>query len=169
MTDIEKNILIPAQVSQFDPSSKTWVYQSSRPFNDDELIKIQTEIDQFTKQWTAHNMELRAAGFVFAKRVIVLMVDESHTGASGCAIDKSLHFIQGIEADYGVELFDRMLVHYADENGWHTTKLSLLSDLIAQNLITKHTRVLDPMVYTKSDYEGRFVTTIADCWMTQFV
>ena len=45
-------------------------------------------------------------------RFIILIVDESHAGASGCSIDKSVHFMQQLEQEYGINLFDRFNLAY---------------------------------------------------------
>lgn len=164
-----ENNSIEKLIADFDPASKVWVYQSSRPFTSAEENEISQALQSFTKQWAAHNIQLKATGFIVESRVIVLMVDETHTDASGCSIDTSVHFIQGLENEYGVELFDRMIVHYRDVEGWHTTTLSTLPDLISQHLISKSTIVINPLVATKEEYQHSFVTRIEDCWMMQLV
>ena len=98
-------------MENFSPQSKVWVYQSSRPFSDSEIIALNNKLKQFSVQWTAHNQQLLASGNVMYDRFIVLMVDESQTMASGCSIDTSVHFIKQLEQDYKIELFNRTIVN----------------------------------------------------------
>lgn len=161
--------IINELMNDFDPASKVWVYQSSRPFTAEEEQEIGERLLQFTRQWAAHNIQLKATGSIVASRAIVLMVDETHTDASGCSIDTSVHFIQSLENEYGIELFNRMIVHYRDSQGWHTTTLPTLSDLIAQGLISRSTTVMDPLVTDKRSLQSGFITTIENCWMVQFI
>ena len=89
-------------------TSKTWIYQSNRAFTPEEAIEIQNHIHVFCRNWVSHSNELKAAGQLINNRFIVLMVDESKAGASGCSIDKSVHFIKSIGSKYQTEMFDRM-------------------------------------------------------------
>ena len=81
---------------QLAAASKVWMYQSSRPLSPEEQQRINVEMQAFARQWTAHNQQLKAWGGVLEDRVLVLMVDETVAGASGCSIDKSVHFMQDL-------------------------------------------------------------------------
>jgi hypothetical protein len=61
------------------------------------MLKLKTSINCFSNfciQWTAHGANLKAYGEVRHHRFIVMIVDETAAGASGCSIDKSIHFIR---------------------------------------------------------------------------
>lgn len=83
--------------TNYSPDSKVWIYQSSRPFTEEEISAINDQLAIFTKQWTAHNAQLQAQGNIIEDRLILLIVDETHTAASGCSIDTSVHFIKSLE------------------------------------------------------------------------
>ena len=68
-------------------SSKVWLYHSDRVFTDDESREIKIRIKEFTQSWISHNQALKAHGDLLYNRFAVLIVDESHAGASGCSID----------------------------------------------------------------------------------
>ena len=89
-------------------STRVWIYQSNKPFDDAALPQLKEYVDRFAQNWVSHNRQLRAHGDVLHNRFIVLMVDESQADASGCSIDKSIHFLKQIENAYSVDLFDRM-------------------------------------------------------------
>lgn len=146
----------------FSPQSKVWIYQTSRPFTEIEAKEINGQLNIFTKQWTAHNLQLKAEGFLFENRVIVLMVDESLTNASGCSIDKAFGFIQELENKYKVELLNRMIVNYFNGNEWLTTGLHEI------NLLDENTLVIDPLVNNKFDFDSRFVAPLKNTWMLQY-
>ena len=65
--------------TNYSPDSKVWIYQSSRPFTEEEIIAINDQLAIFTKQWTAHNAQLQAQGNIIEDRLILLIVDETHT------------------------------------------------------------------------------------------
>src|SRR5215467_9021763 len=96
----------------FSPQSRVWLYLSSHEFTDQETMELNELLKQFCVEWTAHGTNLFARGEVLHGRFIMLMVDETNAGASGCSIDKSVHFIQAIEKKYDTQLFNRMLVAF---------------------------------------------------------
>lgn len=162
-------LIVPAAISTFAPESKVWMYQSSRPFTAAEITEINTRLSAFAEQWTAHNKQLQAAGFVMLDRIIVLMVDESKTMASGCSIDTSVHFIQSLEKQYHIDLFDRMLVNYFDGEQWHTTHLHNLRDNMQSGAITPETPVVNPLVQTRSAFMEGSIVPARDCWIGDFL
>lgn len=160
---------LPEQIVGMDPNTRVWIYQSSRPFTTEESIEIDMQLQAFAKTWTAHNQQLQAAGFLQFNRVIVLMVDESHTSASGCSIDTSTHFIQSLEKKYGVELFNRMLVYYQVNGEWEQTNLRDLRELVSQSKVSDQTTVINPLVQNKSAFDSGFITSAAECWIADFL
>jgi hypothetical protein len=151
------------------PQSKTWVYQSSKPFTIVEVNELNVLLADFAKQWTAHNQQLQAAAFVFEDRFLVFMVDETMTNASGCSIDKSVHFLKTLEKTYQTELFNRMLVNYTSNGKITTTKLFALDKLLAAGLISKDTLVYDPLVNTKHAFDEKFLIPLNNSWVKNFV
>ena len=55
--------------------SRVWIYQSNRSFTDDEINKINLQISDFLKSWTAHGNDLQAAFLIKYKRFIILSID----------------------------------------------------------------------------------------------
>jgi len=153
----------------FSPDSKVWIYQSSRPFSIDEIKELNLLLSVFAKQWTAHNAQLNAEGTVIEDRLIMLIVDESHTAASGCSIDTSVHFIKSVEKKFGIDLFDRTLVNFYHDGSLSSTHLQELPKLYAQKLLNEDTLVLDPLVNSKSSFDVNFKTTIGNSWIKNFL
>ncbi|MEL6976420.1 MAG: ABC transporter ATPase, partial [Bacteroidota bacterium] len=67
--------------------SRVWIYQSNRSFTEAEITEIKEGLAQFLTQWTAHGSELKAGFTIKYKRFIVIALDQSLAGASGCSID----------------------------------------------------------------------------------
>jgi hypothetical protein len=154
------NSILP---QHFSPASRIWIYQSSRPFNDQEIPAIENELRAFAKQWTAHNVQLEAGGFVFKDRIIILIADESRNAASGCSIDTSVHFLKGLEQKYNTDLFNRMLVNYLKADELVTIPLHEAA------ILSEETLVIDPLVSTKEEFDKRFITPFGDSWIRQQV
>ncbi len=153
----------------FSPDAKVWIYQSSRPFNAEEVAELNLLLADFAGKWTAHNQQLQATAYLLEERIIVLMVDETHTLASGCSIDTSVHFIQSLEAKFHVTLFDRMLINYKTNGAVHTTTLSALEALAAEGKINAATLIYNPLVHSKFELDTVFLVPLSESWVAGFI
>lgn len=155
--------------TNYSPDSKVWIYQSSRPFTEEEISAINDQLAIFTKQWTAHNAQLQAQGNIIEDRLILLIVDETHTAASGCSIDTSVHFIKSLEKKFNVDLFDRTLVNFYRDGTLSSVHLQDLPELFAAHVINEETMVIDPLVNSKATFDTNFKTALGNSWMKNFL
>jgi hypothetical protein len=149
----------------FSDQSRVWIYLSNRAFTDNEVLELHQLLQQFCIQWTAHGSNLKAHGEVLHHRFIILMVDETAAGASGCSIDKSIHFIQQIEKEYGVQLFNRMIFAWKAGEEVHLSNLNDLQKLFDERMINRETIVFDTVLTSKKDFDNRFQTILGNSWM----
>lgn len=149
----------------FSPESRVWIYQSSRPFSDDEIAAINQASVQFTTQWTAHNKQLKAWGGIVEDRILVLMVDESAEGASGCSIDSSVHFVQQLGQAYGTDFFNRLLVTYRTPNGWETDGVTELEEKYGKGEVHDDALVINTLVSNKAELDTRFEIPLRESWL----
>ena len=98
--------------SSLPDDARIWIYQANRPFQEEELEQLKPALDNFLKQWTAHGQDLNAAYDLPYNRFIVIGLDQSVAGATGCSIDSSVHFIQSVEKMFDIDLMDKMNVTY---------------------------------------------------------
>src|SRR5690606_32974224 len=98
----------------YSPQSKVWIYQSNRLFSNTDLDYLHTVLNTFVQNWSAHNHNLKAGYEIRHQRFIVLIVDETQTGASGCSIDKSVHLMKQIEEHLSIDLFDRFQIAWKE-------------------------------------------------------
>jgi len=150
-------------------NSKVWIYQSNRPFTEEELIKLQPILAQFANQWVSHNRQLKSFGQVFHNQFVVLMVDETQAGASGCSIDSSVHFMKKIEDDFQVNLFDRMRFTFKDGDQIKTASRDEFSKLYAAGTINDETMVFDTLVKTKKDFQEALTKRLGESWHKRMV
>jgi len=155
--------------NDLDPQSKVWLYASDRLLSEIETEQINERILTFTKQWTAHDVALKGTGKVIFNRFIVLAVDESHTNASGCSIDKSVHFIKGIEKEYGLNLFDRLKIYYQQDNGMNAFHFNDLKDVLAKNQISEDTLIFDTTITKLDQLQIGFVKEASKSWLGKFM
>ena len=150
-----------------NPEARVWIYQSNTVLNDAQLAEITAILQQFTNSWTAHNQELKAYFEIKYNRFIVLIVDETQAGASGCSIDKSVHLMQELEKKFQINLLDRFNIAYKENGLVKSVDRSGFEELIKTGAVTSATQVFNNMVNNYQDYQNKWETTVADSWHSQ--
>lgn len=152
---------------QLHPQSRVWVYQASRALLPQEVAAVDQALEQFTAGWTAHDKALKAYGKVHHARFIVLMVDETQATASGCSIDKSVRFLQAVEDQLGISLFDRLFLACQTATGIEAIHRNDLEDALRQGIITADTLVFNNMVQTRAEWETGWQIPLRQSWAWQ--
>jgi hypothetical protein len=154
-----------ANSPEFSPDSRVWVYSCNRSLTDAESAEVQNQLDSFCKQWTAHNQALMATAEVFNHQFVILMVDETQAGASGCSIDKSVHFLEGLGAALKVDFFERMRFAWVGENDeMHFANQAELSAAVKDQRITGDTLMANTMVLNKRDLAEKWLVPFQQSW-----
>ena len=146
-------------------SSKIWIYQSSRDLTDDEVKDIFESGKSFVNSWTAHNNALKGSISIQHNRFLILAVDEEHASASGCSIDKSVQFIREIEAEYSVDLFDRMKLAYMKEDQIQTVDHKDLRDAMESAELDEDDTVFNNLVETVGQWRKAWRVPFKMSWM----
>jgi len=152
---------------QFSENSRVWVYQADRKLSDAEARQIKDELDSFTISWTAHNNQLKAKAELRYNRFIVLIVDESQAGASGCSIDKSVRFINHLEEEFGIRLLDRFNLAYREGNEVLSAPRHDFEAMLKQGSINKNTIVFNNMVQNLRELQTKWEVPFKDSWHIQ--
>lgn len=152
---------------QFSENSRVWVYQANRELSAAEVKQIKTGLDNFTIGWTAHNNQLLAKSEIRYNRFLVLIVDESHAGASGCSIDKSVRFMQQLEQEFGINLFDRFNLAYRDGADVLSAPRLAFEEKIKQKEIGTQTIVFNNMVQNLKELNTKWEVPFKDSWHIQ--
>jgi hypothetical protein len=158
--------MLPTDLS---PTSRVWVYQANAPFASSEVEAVTTHLAAFAQQWVSHNNQLRAGAAVLHDRFVVLAVDESQSGASGCSIDSSVNFLKKLGTHYERDLFDRLRFSYEKNGVVHTVGKDEFAALYAQGEINSETIVFDPLVKTLGELSAAFRKPLKDSWHARFV
>lgn len=152
---------------QFSENSRVWVYQADRQLSNNEVEEIKVLLNNFTTSWTAHNNQLKATTEVRYNRFLILIVDESHAGASGCSIDKSVHFMQQIESHFKINLFDRFNLAYREGHEILSAPRNAFEEKLKQGAINTNTIVFNNMVQNLADLNNKWEVPFKDSWHIQ--
>jgi hypothetical protein len=152
---------------EFSSHSRVWVYQSDRKLTDAEALQIQVQLDNFATGWTAHNNQLLAKAEIRYNRFLILIVDESQAGASGCSIDKSVNFIKQLEQQFGINLFDRFNLAYRDGEEVLSVPRHQFEELLKTGKINTETVVFNNLAQNLTELQTKWEVPFKDSWHIQ--
>jgi ABC-type uncharacterized transport system ATPase subunit len=158
--------LLPAD---FSPTSRVWIYQANRPFNERETIEINEQLDQFASQWLSHGARVAGWAKLLFNQVIVVMADESATGVSGCSTDSSVRIMKSLERQYEVNLFDRLLLGFVVNDKIQLLPLAQIGYAFEKGFINEDTLYLNNTVLTKEEMEKHWLIPVKDSWVMKKV
>lgn len=150
-------------------TSRIWIYQANRSFNQEELVNLQCELDDFIQNWTAHGGELKAGYEIPYNRFIVIGLDQAQNAASGCSIDASVHFIQHLEKKYDVVLLDKMNVSYKQGEYVAYKPLMDFKKMAKQKAVSEKTIVFNNLVTNKAEYKEHWEVPASESWHSRFM
>lgn len=150
-------------------SSKVWIYQANRSFSASEIEEINSKLDVFIANWTAHGSDLKAGFDIRYKRFIILALDQDLQAATGCSIDASVHFIQGLEKDYNVDLMDKMNVSYKQGEFIAYKNLTDFRIMAKQKAVSKNTIVFNNLVTNIAELNENWEVPASDSWHNRFL
>jgi len=151
----------------FSENSRVWIYQSDKQLSDEQTAALQQQLNSFTTGWTAHNSQLKAKAEIRYNRFIILIVDESQAGASGCSIDKSVNYMKQIEQQFGINLFDRFNLAYRSGKEIVSVPRHTFEELLAKKIIDANTIVFNNMVQNLTDLGNKWEVPFKDSWHNQ--
>lgn len=155
--------------TELPATSRVWVYTASRQLSEAEQGEIQTHLAHFVQEWTAHRQALEAMAEIRHGRFLLLAVDESQAGASGCSIDASVRFLQALGQQYKVDFFDRMTFFADNGEGFLPYVQDSFADAYRRGELSDNSLVIDPLVNTKAQLDAAFVKPLKDSWHKRFV
>lgn len=150
-------------------SSRIWIYQCNRSFSENELIELKALLNNFLTQWTAHGADLKAGYEIRYRRFIVIGLDQALNSASGCSIDASVHFIQGLAQKFDVDLLDKMNVSYKQGEYVAYKPLKDFKRMAKERAVSKNTVVFNNLVATKQEYLEHWEVPASESWHARFM
>ena len=150
-------------------TARIWIYQCNRSFSESELAEAKSLLDDFLTQWTAHGTDLKAGYDIPYKRFIVIGLDQSLNGASGCSIDASVRFIQNLEQKFQVDLLDKMNVSYKQGEFVAYKPLKDFKRMAKERAVSKNTVVFNNLVATKAEYLEHWEVPASESWHARFL
>lgn len=149
-------------------SARIWVYQSNRKFTPEEIAYASARLTAFCEQWNTHGALMPSSFELLHDQFIVLAVDESKLGASGCSIDSSVRTLREIEQKLNISLLDQGKVSFISDGQVITSKLQEVKDYIKAGNLQEDTRIFNPLINRKEDLSEKWIIPAKDSWLKKY-
>ncbi len=162
--------LITKLPANFPDSSKAWVYQSSRDFQEHEILEIKEQLDHFTLQWESHGVAVEGFGDVFFGNTLIFVANEPISGVSGCSTDGMVRLVKSIERQYTTSMFDRLsLMFYTPKEKYERLPLHQVDYALEKGYITADTLYFNVSVHNYKELKTDYIIPLKDSWIADQV
>jgi hypothetical protein len=94
--------------------ARVWCFAAEPEPGPRETARILDAMHEFVDQWTAHRENLSGAVDWWHQRFLLVGLDETRIGASGCSIDALMARLAELESELGILLTESSPVWYRD-------------------------------------------------------
>ncbi len=157
------------QYKDLPNTARVWVYQSDRPFAQEEVELISAKAIMFIDQWTRHGDDLKGSFTIKYNQFLVIAIDENFNSASGCSIDASVRFVKSLQEELEIDLMDKMNVSFKDGENINIVKLTDFQQYAKEQKITSNTIVFNNMIDTKEAFENNWEVPAQESWHKRFL
>jgi hypothetical protein len=151
-------------------SSRVWVFGSDRPLSEAGTEALLKGVDEHLAVWKAHGAPLTVSREWRDGHFLVVAVDQSTAGATGCSIDGLFRVLQGLERELGANLVGGGRVFYRDNHGQvRAVTRPEIPKLAAEGAITKDSVVFDTSLIDLGAWRAHFERPAKDTWVGELI
>ena len=150
-------------------NERIWIYTLSKELSIEQLVDFKNHCQNFVSGWTAHDVSLDANFELYQNRLLIFKVNEEKYNASGCSIDKQVRFVKELEQAFSLELLNRLLVAYENNNQVEVVKASQIKELLADNIISGNTLVFDNTITESKQLETNWKQPLHHTWLQKYL
>jgi len=149
-------------------TARVWIYQADKKLSAEEIAIIRETLEKFTADWAAHGAPLKSSFKILHDQFLILAVEESYNQASGCSIDSSVHVIQKLSNELGVDFFNRTKVAFVINDEVYLESLNELKEKVKEGLIKKDTLTFNNLVKSKKELEASWMVPAGQTWIDRY-
>lgn len=151
--------------TDFSPTSHVWIYQSNRPFSQEEEMEINEQLHNFYTQWKSHGVDVKGWAKLLFSQFIVVMADENDNNVGGCSTDGMVRVIKSMERQYQVDLFDRLTITFLVDNKPQLLPMQQVKYALEKGYIETDTPLFNNTVQTKIQLETEWLVPLNKSWL----
>ena len=151
-------------------AARVWVFGSDKPLSEEGTKKLLSGVDAHLEDWKAHGAPLTVGREWRDGRFLVVAVDQSTSGASGCSIDGLFRVLQQLERDVDASLVGGGRVFYRGGQGEvQSASRADVGDLAKSGVIAKDTVVFDTSLTDLGTFRACFERRAKDSWVSELL
>jgi hypothetical protein len=154
--------------NQLSDAARIWIYQASRSLEHEEKVAMLQKVQAFLAQWASHGHPLQCSAEILYNKFLILAVEESFQGTTGCAVDASVQFLRGLEQVFQIDLLQRTQVAFRHNGEDFVVPLDQLKEKIKQGVITEDMLTFDNTLTKKEELAGRWLVSVKDSWLAKY-
>ena len=148
--------------------NRAWTYIINKELSPEDIHSLQEEGEGFVKGWTAHEQQLSGSFTIYKNRIIVVKVNENVNAASGCSIDKLTRFIKQAEVKHGIELMNRLLVAYKNNDEISVVHSSKIKDLLKEGALNENTVIYNTAIANQEELNN-WEQPLKESWLNKYL
>lgn len=152
--------------ADFHPSSRVWIYQSSRLLTMSEALALEPQLEAFVAAWQTHGTPVKGFANLLFGQFIVIMADETAAGVSGCSTDSSVRLIKQVEEQFKIDLFNRQNLAFLVKDKIQLLPLAQLQYGFDNGFLSQDTMYFNNLVANKGEMLEKWIIPIKDSWLT---
>jgi hypothetical protein len=149
--------------------SRIWIFPSQEPLDQSKITTLQQASRDFVNQWTSHDRSLQGSATWLEDRFLIISVDESNHGASGCSIDKLMRFIQQLENTLGSSLLWKHKIFIKQDHQLIAKTIPEIKELIQRKELELSDQYYDVLIDTKDKLRTEWKKDIGSGWLAKRV
>jgi hypothetical protein len=151
-------------------SSRVWVFGSDKLLTEEGTKALLAGVDAHLADWKAHGAPLTVGREWRDGRFLIVAVDQSTAGASGCSIDGLFRVLQQLERQVGASLVGGGRVFYRDDHGVvQSASRDEIASLAHNGGITKDTVVFDTALTDLGAWRTHFEQRAKKSWVNDLL
>jgi hypothetical protein len=157
------------EFNQLPDHARFWMFTSNRFLTQEEIVSLNNELSLFIQKWTAHKQDLNASFSLIDDAILVVGVDESQTGASGCSIDSMTKEITRLAQQMNIDWLNRFSIIIKSSEGNSAINANELKQLFSEGKINEHTLVSNSLLSNFGEVKTHLYLPIKDTWMNRYL
>lgn len=153
---------------QMPEYSRVWVYQADQKLSETDVKIIRKRMRNFCEGWNTHGNLMSTSFELMEDQILILAVDESNLGASGCSIDSSVRTLRELENELNINLTDRGKISLKRPTGEMKVIPALgVKSKVFSGEIDLETEVINPMIRIKADLQNLW-QPVRNSWLNKY-
>jgi hypothetical protein len=150
-------------------TSRLWVYQADKPFDNEQKAIIKEVLTVFTTNWEVHGKPMRGSYDILDNYFVILAADESFNSASGCSIDDSVRVIRALGERLSVDFFNRNNVFFRLSDDVAIVPLAEVKKRIELKSLDENSLFFNTLIKVKSDLTDQWLIPISVSWLKRYL